>query len=138
MASVGDRSFARVQWLLRIFVDEGAPLRALLQELRPRLSDGAAHAYAGRLLDGLSNGPAEAPVVGNDPENFFVGSMTYDPIGDRVLIADNTADGRLYAVDALGNQQTVATEIAGVAGVARSSAGRYACSRRPTAGRATS
>ncbi len=58
------------------------------------------------------------PVVGDDPENFFVGSMTYDPIGERVLIADNTADGRLYAVDALGNQQTLASEIAGVAGVA--------------------
>ena len=25
--------------------------------------------------------------------------MTYDPIGDRVLITDNTADGRLYVID---------------------------------------
>lgn len=57
-------------------------------------------------------------ITGDDPGNFFVGSMAYDSIGHRLLISDNTGDGRLYAVDTTGVQQTIATGIAGIAGVA--------------------
>ncbi len=63
------------------------------------------------------------PVTGLNPDNFFVGSMTFDPIGNRVLITDNTFidandPGRVYAVSTLGVQQTIATGIANVAGIA--------------------
>jgi sugar lactone lactonase YvrE len=71
-------------------------------------------------------------VVGNDEQNFFVGSMTYDSITDRVLISDNTADGRLYAIDKLGNQQTIATDLAGVAGVAVRGTGEIIVTTSPS------
>jgi sugar lactone lactonase YvrE len=57
-------------------------------------------------------------IVGADPGNFFVGSMTYDPISDGLLISDNTGAGRLYVVSKTGEQQTLATNILNVAGVA--------------------
>lgn len=63
------------------------------------------------------------PVVGDDPGNFFVGGMTYDPIDNRLLITDNTSDGRIYSVDALGVQQTIAMGIPAIAGVAVRSTG---------------
>src|SRR3954468_22016377 len=34
-------------------------------------------------------------VIGDDASNFFVGDMAYDPVGDRLLVTDNTADGRV-------------------------------------------
>ena len=66
---------------------------------------------------------ASFPVTGANPNNFFVGSMTFDPIGNRVLITDNTFidandPGRVYAISTLGVQQTIATGIANVAGIA--------------------
>jgi hypothetical protein len=57
------------------------------------------------------------PVVGDDSSNFFVGAMAYDPVGDRLLITDNTADGRVYAVEKSGAKQTLAMGLAGAAGV---------------------
>jgi hypothetical protein len=55
--------------------------------------------------------------------SFFVGSMTFDPIGNRVLITDNAFispedPGRMYAVSTTGSQQTIASGIANIAGVA--------------------
>jgi hypothetical protein len=43
----------------------------------------------------LPNGSfgASFSVVGVDSSNFFAGGMAYDPVGDRLLITDNTADG---------------------------------------------
>ena len=58
------------------------------------------------------------PLNGDDPENFFVGGMTYDPLSDGLLITDNTADGRLYAVDKSGVRATLATDLPLIAGVA--------------------
>jgi hypothetical protein len=66
--------------------------------------------------DGTPNG--SYPIVGAEPSNFFVGSMTYDPISDGLLISDNTGAGRLYAVSKAGNQETLATNILNIAGVA--------------------
>jgi len=57
-------------------------------------------------------------VTGDDASNFFVGGMAYDPMGDRFLITDNTADGRLYAVDKSGNRTTLANNLSYIAGVA--------------------
>jgi hypothetical protein len=74
-------------------------------------------------------------VTGNDESNLFVGSMTYDPVSDRVLVSDNTADGRLYAIDHAGNQQTIATNLAGVAGIAVRGTGEIFVTTSP-AGRA--
>jgi hypothetical protein len=62
-------------------------------------------------------------VTGNDPNNFFAGGMTYDPISDGLLITDNTADGRLYSVSKTGVQQTLAIGISTIADVAVRSTG---------------
>ncbi|MCH2113574.1 MAG: hypothetical protein MK171_01495 [Pirellulales bacterium] len=63
------------------------------------------------------------PVSGSDPTNFFVGGMAYDPVSDGFLITDNTSDGRLYAVSKTGVQQTLASGLASIAGVAVRSGG---------------
>ncbi|RIK82861.1 MAG: hypothetical protein DCC67_06640 [Planctomycetota bacterium] len=65
---------------------------------------------------------AAVEIEGDDPNNFFVGGMAYDPLADRLLITDNTADGRLYAV-ADGVRQTLATGLSAIAGVAVRSTG---------------
>jgi hypothetical protein len=70
-------------------------------------------------------------VLGADPSNFFVGGMAYDPIGDQLLITDNTADGELYAVSKTGSRQTIATGLAGVADVAVRSSGEIFVSTSP-------
>lgn len=56
-------------------------------------------------------------VVGNE-ENFFVGSMTYDPVGEAVLVTDNATVGRLYSVSETAGQQLLASNIPAIAGVA--------------------
>lgn len=71
------------------------------------------------------------PLVGDDPMNFFVGGMAYDALRDRLLVTDNTADGRLYAVDKTGMQQVLATGIAGIAGVAVRDSGEIFVSTAP-------
>ncbi|HEX6961433.1 MAG TPA: hypothetical protein VF175_06165 [Lacipirellula sp.] len=70
-------------------------------------------------------------VAGDDPENFFSSAIGYDPITDRVLITDNTGDGRLYAVDSAGARDTIATAIAGITGVAVRSTGEIFVSTAP-------
>jgi hypothetical protein len=81
--------------------------------------------------DGTLDESYALPVVGDDDENFFVGSMTYDPVGERLLISDNTADGRLYSIDGAGTQATIATGIAGIAGVAIRDSGEIFVSTAP-------
>ena len=70
-------------------------------------------------------------VFGDDASNFFVGSMAYDLVGDRLLVTDNTADGRLYAVDTAGVKQTIGMGIAGIAGVAVRDTGEIFVSTSP-------
>ena len=74
---------------------------------------------------------ASFEIAGDDAANFFVGAMTYDPIDSRVLITDNTADGRLYAIDSLGMKQTLSMGLAGVAGVAVRGTGEIFVSTAP-------
>jgi hypothetical protein len=70
-------------------------------------------------------------IAGDDASNFFVGGMTYDQVGSRVLVTDNTADGRLYAIDSLGMKHTIAMNVAGVADVAVRSTGQIFVSTAP-------
>ncbi len=58
------------------------------------------------------------PIVGDDEDNFFIGSMTYDPLADGLLITDNTADGRIYSLSKAGSKQLVASGIPAIAGIA--------------------
>lgn len=100
-----------------LFALEGAPFgtnEATLRVIQPNGSFGASFTIAG-----------------DDATNFFVGAMTYDPIDSRVLITDNTADGRLYAIDSLGMKQTISMGLAGVAGVAVRSTGEIFVSTAP-------
>ena len=71
------------------------------------------------------------PVTGDDSSNFFVGSMAYDAVGDRLLVSDNTADGRLYAISKTGEQQTIAQNVAGIAGIAVRESGEIFVSTSP-------
>ncbi|MFO0791763.1 MAG: hypothetical protein U0805_20060 [Pirellulales bacterium] len=71
------------------------------------------------------------PVAGDDTSNFFVGSMAYDAVGNRLLVSDNTADGRLYAISKTGEQQTIAHDVAGIAGIAVRESGEIFVSTSP-------
>jgi hypothetical protein len=82
------------------------------------------------ILPNGAYGPSFA-VIGDDPENFFVSAIGYDPLTDRVLITDNTGDGRLYAVDGSGARETIATGIPGITGVAVRSSGEIFVSTAP-------
>jgi hypothetical protein len=86
------------------------------------------------LADGTLDEGFAVPVVGNDVDHFYVGGMAYDPIGEQLLITDNTIDGRLYSVDTLGNQQTIATGIAQIMGVAVRGSGEIFVSTSPFEG----
>jgi hypothetical protein len=81
----------------------------------------------------LPNGSfgASFPVVGDDSSNFFVGGMAYDPVGDRLLITDNTADGRVYAVEKSGAKQTLSHGVAGAAGVVARDSGEIFVTTSP-------
>jgi hypothetical protein len=70
-------------------------------------------------------------VFGDDSTNFFAGGMAYDPWSDQLLVTDNTADGRVYAITKTGAKQTLATGLAGVAGVAVRSTGEIFVSTAP-------
>jgi len=63
------------------------------------------------------------PVVGDDELSFFVGGMAYDPVGDRLLVTDNTTNGQIYAVGKTGGQTTLATDLPAVAGIVVRSSG---------------
>jgi hypothetical protein len=81
----------------------------------------------------LTNGSfgSSFTVAGDDSSNFFAGSMAYDPVGDRLLITDNTADGRLYAVEKTGAKQTLTQGVAGAAGIAVRDTGEIFLSTSP-------
>lgn len=100
-----------------LFALEGAPFGSNDATLRAFLPNGTPG--------------ASFALQGNDPSNFFVGGMAYDPVGDRLLISDNTADGRLYAVSKTGVQQTIGMGIAGIAGVAVRDTGQIFVSTAP-------
>ena len=86
--------------LFRIFVDECEPLQALLEELKPRLADEALIAYANRLLEAFSCGPAK-PETGERHEallserelevlRYLARGLTYEEIGQQLFLSLNT------------------------------------------------
>jgi LuxR family maltose regulon positive regulatory protein len=86
--------------LFRIFVDEGNPLHALLQELKPRLTDKAVSAYANRLLEALSSRPANVEAEARPAAllserelevlQSLAQGLTYEEIGQRLFLSLNT------------------------------------------------
>lgn len=86
--------------LFRVFLDEGEPLQALLGELKPRLTDEVLIAYASRLLEAFSCGPAKPDTGGVHQEllspreievlaNLATG-LTYEEIGQQLFLSLNT------------------------------------------------
>lgn len=73
-------------------------------------------------------------LLGDDPMNFFVGGMAHDSLRDRLLVTDNTADGRLYAVEKNGDRQLLAAGIAGIVGVTARDSGEIFVSTAPFGG----
>jgi hypothetical protein len=57
--------------------------------------------------------------------------MAYDPVGNRLLITDNTADGRIYAVEKSGAKQTLSHGVAGAAGVVARDSGEIFVTTSP-------
>jgi len=86
--------------LFRIFLDECGSLQALLEELKPRLKDEALIAYANRLLEAMSCGPAK-PETGEAHEallserelevlRYLAKGLAYDEIGQQLFLSLNT------------------------------------------------
>jgi LuxR family maltose regulon positive regulatory protein len=86
--------------LFRIFVDEGEPLRALLVEIKPHLTDEALIGYASRLLDAFNTGAAK-PETGERRETmlsereldvlrYLSQGLTYEEIGRQLFLSLNT------------------------------------------------
>lgn len=86
--------------LLRVFLDEGEPVKTLLEELKPRLTDEALLTYANRLLEGFSRGPARPAVkAGNEALlserelqvlRSLTKGLTYEEIGKQLFLSLNT------------------------------------------------
>jgi LuxR family maltose regulon positive regulatory protein len=86
--------------LFRIFLNEGDPIRALLQKLRPRLTGGGMRAYVDRLLGAMSRGPARRQPSEGYPESLsereievlrhLAKGLTYGEIGKQLFLSLNT------------------------------------------------
>jgi LuxR family transcriptional regulator, maltose regulon positive regulatory protein len=86
--------------LFRIFLDECEPLPTLLEELKPRLTDEVLIAYANRLLEAFSCGPAkterveehEALLSERELEvlRFLARGLTYEEAGQQLFLSLNT------------------------------------------------
>lgn len=78
------------------------------------------------------------PVIGEGPGNFYVGAMTFDTYGQRILITDNTTgglqSGKLYGIDLAGNKQILVEGITNIAGVAARTTGEIFVSSAPNGG----
>lgn len=96
----GTLSIAAHTGLFRVFVDEGETLQALLAQLKPRLRDEALIAYANRLLEAMSGGPAkpepaeqhEGPLSERELEVLqnLARGLSYEEIGRQLFLSLNT------------------------------------------------
>ena len=86
--------------LFRVFVDERELLKALLEDLKPRLTDEALVAYANRLFDAFSCGPLKSETVDRHEgplserelevlQNLARG-LSYEEIGRQLFLSLNT------------------------------------------------
>ncbi len=94
--------------LFRIFVDEGEPLPALLEALKPRLADRPLAAYTGRLLEAFRRG-AVKPETGEKQEARLSGrelevlknlarGLSYEEIGKEMFLSLNTIQSHVKSV----------------------------------------
>jgi LuxR family transcriptional regulator, maltose regulon positive regulatory protein len=91
--------------LFRIFLDEGETLRALLEEVKPRLTGEHVMAYTKRLLDAFHFGPAKAK-TGEGYEELLSGrelevlhhmarGLSYEEIGQQLFLSLNTVQSHI-------------------------------------------
>jgi LuxR family maltose regulon positive regulatory protein len=81
-------------------VDECDPLQALLEEVKPRLTDEALKAYANRLLECMSCEPVNLETGKAQPEmlserelevlRYLAEGLTYGEIGQQLFLSLNT------------------------------------------------
>jgi LuxR family maltose regulon positive regulatory protein len=94
--------------LFRIFLDEGEPLQALLEELKPQLKDEALIVYANHLLETFSGGPAK-PETGEKHEVLLserevevlqnlARGLTYEEIGRQLFLSLNTIQFHIKSI----------------------------------------
>ncbi|HET9587642.1 MAG TPA: LuxR C-terminal-related transcriptional regulator, partial [Anaerolineales bacterium] len=86
--------------LFRVFLDEGEALQALLEELKPRLTDETLIAYADRVLEGLRSEPAKSETVEKHEVQLserelevlqnLAGGLSYGEIGQELYLSLNT------------------------------------------------
>jgi LuxR family maltose regulon positive regulatory protein len=86
--------------LLRVFVEEGEPLRDLLKELKPRLADHSLIAYADRLLEGFRFEPEKPETESRykallserelEVLRCLATGLTYEEIGRQLYLSLNT------------------------------------------------
>jgi LuxR family maltose regulon positive regulatory protein len=86
--------------LLRIFLDECEPLQAMLEELKPRLTDEGLSVYANRLLESMSCEPAKPETGEGHSEllserelevlRYLARGLTYEEIGRQLFLSLNT------------------------------------------------
>jgi LuxR family maltose regulon positive regulatory protein len=85
----------------RIFVDEGAPMLALLEGVRARLTPGSLVAYTERLIEAIKRecaAPPTAETVGEgllserelEVLRYLAAGLTYPGIAERLIISVNT------------------------------------------------
>ena len=84
----------------RIFLDEGQPMRALLEEIKRQLAGEALIAYANRLLEAMSRGPSKA--LASEVQEALLSErelevlcclakgLTYEEIGRKLYLSLNT------------------------------------------------
>ncbi len=71
-----------------------------------------------RVIPADGEADASFPIEGGNESSFFIGGMAYDPVGDRLLISDNTtSNGRLYAVSKTGVQTDLEVRLPGMMGI---------------------
>jgi LuxR family maltose regulon positive regulatory protein len=89
----------------RIFLDEGEPLRALLKEVRPRLTGEPVIAYTNRLLDAFRRG-VSTPETGEGNQELLSGrelevlqhmarGLSYQEIGQQLFLSLNTVQSHV-------------------------------------------
>jgi ATP/maltotriose-dependent transcriptional regulator MalT len=108
----------------RIFLDEGEPLHPLLEELKPRLREQTMIAYANRLLETMSPGPAK-PETGDKHKalmserelevlRYLAQGVTYEEIGRQLFLSLNTVQFHVKNIYSklLVNKRFQAVEVA--------------------------
>ncbi len=94
--------------LFRIFVDEGEAIQALLEELKPRLTDEVSIAYASRLLKAFGSRAAKPAASENhagllserelEVLRCLAGGLTYEEAGKQLFLSLNTVQFHVKSI----------------------------------------